>query len=222
MLNTKKLKYVLFDWDDTLAITREVIVYSVNQVLKKYNLPDWEVSRLKRNKDLSFRDNFPNVFGKELAEQAYADYKVAYEKNVRTFLKKPEGSDEVLQKLKANGIKLFIMTNKDRNLFELEYELLYPKGIFDKIVCGHEAKRDKPFPEHGWFTLEGYLKPEKISSENVWVVGDSLQDVECARSVGAQPILIGQPIWGEKIPENNALHFSSFVTFCESFSFDFV
>ncbi len=222
MIETKNLQYVLFDWDDTLAITREVIVYSVNQVLKKYNLPDWEISRLKRDKDLSFRDNFPNVFGVELAPKAYEDYKAEYEKNVSQLLKKPNGVDEVLEKLKANNITLLIMTNKDRKLFELEYNLLYPQGIFSKIVCGHEAKRDKPFPEHGWYTLDGYLKPEEISQERVWVVGDSRQDMDCALNIGALPILIGKPIWGEKIPENLGLHFSSFVAFFESFSFDFV
>ncbi|MFV0626827.1 MAG: HAD family hydrolase [Alphaproteobacteria bacterium] len=222
MLATNELKYVLFDWDDTLAITRNVIVHSVEKVLAKYGLPKWEISRLKRDENLSFRDNFPNVFGTDLAKQAYEDYKVEYEKNVAHFIQKPKGSDEVLKKLKDNGIKLMIMTNKDRKLFEPEFSELYSPDLFEKIVCGHEAKKDKPFPEHGWKALEGFLNPEEISPQKVWVVGDSRQDLDCAVNMNALPILIGKPIWGEIISENNVLKFDSFVTFFDFISFDFV
>ncbi|MDD4556406.1 MAG: HAD hydrolase-like protein [Alphaproteobacteria bacterium] len=222
MLTTKDLQYVLFDWDGTLAMTREAIVYAVEKVLVKYNLPNWESSRLKRDRNLSFRDNFPNVFGENLANQAYDDYKIEYEKNVSQFIRKPVGIDELLKKLQEKNITLMIMTNKDRNLFELEYNSLYPQGVFEKIVCGHEAKRDKPFPEHGWHTLAGYLTPQEISSEKVWVVGDTHQDLECALNINALPILVGKPIWGENIDKKDVLHFSSFETFLEAFPFDFV
>lgn len=62
-LDLSKLEYVIFDWDNTLAESRSTLVLSVNRVLKEYGLPDWEAVKSRRNPDLSFRDNFPLVFG---------------------------------------------------------------------------------------------------------------------------------------------------------------
>ena len=58
-LNTSQVQYVIFDWDNTLAESRSTLVLAVNQVLKEYGLPEWEVVKHKRNPDLSLRDNFP-------------------------------------------------------------------------------------------------------------------------------------------------------------------
>ena len=74
MLNLQKVEYILFDWDNTLAESRTCLVATVNEILKKYNLPDWEQQKEKRNPNLSFRDNFPNVFGEINAKQAYLEY----------------------------------------------------------------------------------------------------------------------------------------------------
>ena len=70
-LNLTELQYVLFDWDNTLAESRTALVATVNQVLSEYGLPSWEVSSRKRDRNLSFRDNFPNIFGPEKAAEAF-------------------------------------------------------------------------------------------------------------------------------------------------------
>ena len=67
-LNISKLKYVLFDWDNTLAESRTSLVYAVDKVLANYGLPCWEVSKEKRNRNLSFKDNFPLIFGDKAKE----------------------------------------------------------------------------------------------------------------------------------------------------------
>ena len=38
-----KLQVAAFDWDNTLAYSREALVYSINHILPLYNLPDWDV-----------------------------------------------------------------------------------------------------------------------------------------------------------------------------------
>ena len=51
-LDISKLQYVIFDWDNTLAESRSSLVAAVNQVLAEYNLPDWEISKEKRDCNL--------------------------------------------------------------------------------------------------------------------------------------------------------------------------
>lgn len=42
-LSLKSLKYVLFDWDNTLAESRTALVTVVNQVLAEYHMPNWDI-----------------------------------------------------------------------------------------------------------------------------------------------------------------------------------
>ena len=66
-LNVSELQYVIFDWDNTLAESRNTLVLAVNRVLDEYGLPDWTQVRDKRDPNLSFMDNFPRIFGEENA-----------------------------------------------------------------------------------------------------------------------------------------------------------
>ena len=54
-LDAGRLKAAVFDWDGTLAETRTPRLWAVNRIMAKYGLPDWESTREKQNKLLSFR-----------------------------------------------------------------------------------------------------------------------------------------------------------------------
>ena len=214
MLNLQNVEYILFDWDNTLAESRTCLVATVNEILKKYNLPDWEHQKQKRDPNLSFRDNFPNVFGEKLAKQAYAEYAELYKKNVGHLLTTFPKVKETLAFLKQQGKKIVVLTNKDRQLLDFELPLLFDKSIFDRIVAGHEAPKDKPYPEQAWFALKDWLKPEEFNAEKVWIIGDSDMDSDCALAAHAQAIRIGNAIWGNEKPLSpQIVHFASFEDF---------
>lgn len=216
-MDISNLQYVLFDWDNTLAQTRSALIASVNQVLVEYGLPDWSVSSAKRNKKLSFRDNFPNIFGTDKAEEAYRRYcRIYLEKGVAD-VKPTDGAGEVLDFFRQREIPVMIVSNKDRRLLEAELPRLYDKGIFAEVVCGHEAPADKPSPEQIRYALRNYLQPEKITKENVWMVGDSSQDSDSALAAGALPVRIGKPIWGDNGKEDERItFFADFLDFYQS------
>ncbi len=212
-LSLAKLKVVLFDWDNTLAESRTPLVYAVNKVLEEYGLPDWNVVKQRRDNNLSFRDNFPRIFGNKAGE-AYDKYSKIYLKNVARLISTFEGVSDVLKFLRKKQIKIIIMTNKDRRLLDFELPLLFETEMFDRIVAGHEAPRDKPYGEHALYALQGIIAPEEINPDTVWVVGDSPQDSSCAMAVQARPIRIGKPIWGDdgdKCPD--IVYFDTFCDF---------
>lgn len=214
MLNLQKVEYILFDWDNTLAESRTCLVATVNEILKKYNLPDWEHQKQKRDPNLSFRDNFPNVFGEELAKQAYQEYAELYKKNVVHMLTTFPKVKETLEFLKEQGKKIIILTNKDRKLLDFELPLLFDKSLFDRIVAGHEAPKDKPYPEQAWFALKGWLKAEDFSPEKVWIIGDSDMDSNCALAANARPVRIGEAIWGSQAKLSKDIkHYTDFAEF---------
>lgn len=213
-----KLQYILFDWDGTLADNRDVVVNSMQKTLKEYNLPDWNIVKAKRNSKLSLRDNFTVFFGK-YADEAYEKYVQTYKllspKIVRAFT----GAHNFLHLVKNEGIELIIMTNKDRRLLDIELPLLYNPSLFARIVCGHEALRDKPYPEHIFYALQGFLSPFEINKENVWMIGDSDQDSDCALSAGALPIRINQNIFADnKYVSQNIVYFKDFNELAANFT----
>ena len=216
MPNLQKVKYILFDWDNTLAESRTCLVASVNEILQRYGLEPWDKQIDKRDPNLSFRDNFPNVFGQEKAAEAYAAYAEVYKHNVGKMLSTFPKVKEPLEFLKERGKKLIVLTNKDRKLLDFELPLLFDKNLFDRIIAGHEAKKDKPHPEQAWFALKGWLTPEEITPEKVWIIGDSDMDSDCALAAHAQAIRIGNAIWGSAKPlRDDIIHYSSFAEFLQ-------
>lgn len=213
-LKINGLKIAVFDWDNTLAQSRTSLVYAVNQVLESYRMPNWDIVQKKRDNNLSFRDNFPRIFGSK-ADEAYKKYQKIYKANVHRFIKPFPKAFEVLEFLKQHQVLLMIMTNKDRTLFEHELPLLFDPDLFDNTVCGHEADQDKPFAPHLIYTVKDILPASEITPKRVWVIGDSPQDSACAQAAGAKAIRIGAPIWKEDFENDNAgiLFFDSLINF---------
>lgn len=213
-LDLAPLQYVLFDWDNTLAESRTVLVKVVNQVLAEYGMPSWEEVKKCRDKDLSFRDNFPNIFGQEKAGEAYRRYAELYYQQVPELIKTFPGAKETLEFFHNRQIPMIIVSNKDRYLLERELPLLFDKSWFLRIICGHEAKRDKPYPEQIFHALDGLLSPTEITPQKVWMVGDSPQDSRCALAAHVLPLRIGSPIWTEvETRDSQIKYFADFQEF---------
>lgn len=212
-LNGEKLKVVLFDWDGTLAQSSPPRVLAVNRVLKKYGLPDWSEVKKHRDDNLSFMDNFPIIFGAD-ADAAYDEYCRLYLEIIRSGLPGYPKAREVIELLRSRGVKVAIMTNKDRRLFDLELPLLFPPEYFDRTVCGHEAPRDKPYGDHALYTLKGLINFAEISPDTVWIVGDSRLDNLCAAAVRALPIRVNQAPRPEELGQcGNIVYFEDYAAF---------
>ena len=215
-LDAGRLKAAVFDWDGTLAETRTPRLWAVNRIMAKYGLPDWESTREKQNKQLSFMDDFPLVFGSR-AEEAYREYAELYKANVARMIKTFPGVRETLAFLRQKGVKIAIMTNKDRRLLEFELPLLYDVSLFDRIVCGHEAAHDKPCGDHARFALKGLVAESDIAPQSVWIVGDSVLDNMCAEAVGALPVrIVGGCPEVDRTGSPDVIYFNDFEQFYRS------
>ena len=192
-LNSSNLRIVIFDWDGTLARSDPPRVNAVNQVLQKHHLPCWDIVKYQRDENLSFMDNFPNIFGAE-ADDAYCEFCELYLNTIKQGILGYPKAKEFIELLRSRGIKTAIMTNKDRRLLEAELPQIFPLEYFDRIVCGHEAPRDKPCAEHALYTLSGLIDIDSISPDTVWIIGDSTLDNLCAEAIHALPIRINSPI----------------------------
>lgn len=180
---------ILFDWDETLAHTREAVSEAIEHTLQKYNKEPWEVTKQKyRDTSKSFKENFPNFFGKD-AETAYQDYLSYYQAHCFLKVRPNEGASDFLKLCLKKRIKLYITSNKEKSLLLQEVKQCFPDTQFEKILGNGDASENKPSPAPVFTALQNTTIP--ITPQNIWLIGDSKQDTDCAYNADIQPILLG-------------------------------
>lgn len=179
-------KAVVFDWDNTLVDTWDLIHESINYVFSKYGMETWTLAQTKIRIHKSLKDTMPKYFPdnwKEVTE-IYRDY---YSKHLETTKPLPS-SKETLDILVEKNIPICVVTNKRNWLMHKELDLLGWSGYFKSIVGSGDVKIDKP----AVFGVEKVLKDISQSpGKDIWFVGDSVTDMETAYNSGCVPVFFG-------------------------------
>ena len=100
------------------------------------------------------------------------------------------GMCELLVELRAEGVRLGLVTAKRRSTVEIAFRYLPQlEGLFDAIVCAEDTERHKPDPEPLFLALR------RLGGElgKAAYVGDSPFDVEAAKAAGLRAIAV---TWG--------------------------
>ena len=205
-------KLIIFDWDDTLANTREAVVNAMNYVLSLYNLPEWEIiKKEKRDTKKSLKENFINFFGKENEKEAYEKYLNYYINNSYNLVQPTNYSEDFLKFCNKKNINVAIISNKDKKLLNKEVEKCFKNIKFYQVLGNGDAVRNKPAPDPVFKLVENF--DFDLNENDVWLVGDTKQDTECALSSNCKPILIGKGKFMEDdylTKNNNILVINSF------------
>jgi len=183
---------IIFDLDGTLLYTLEDLTDSVNFVLAKYDYPIRTVDEIK-----NFVGNGVSV----LMERALPDgknnpnfnkctemFKTNYAANMFNKTKPYEHITDVLQKLKDDGYKLAVVSNKfDSAVKEL------CKKYFDNLidVAIGQGVNVKPSPD----SVFEAAKLLGVKVEDCVFVGDSEVDIQTAQNAGIPCISV---TWGYK------------------------
>lgn len=179
---------VIFDWDNTLVDSWEAIAEAINYTRGRYGLEIWSLDDIIRNCTRSARESFPEWFGEEW-QKAWEDYYAKFEKvRARIGLHPTTGAAELLAWLQGKNIPSLVVSNKSGNYLRQEAEALGWNKYFSAIVGAHDAPRDKPAREHPDHALK--LAGLEAGAD-IWFVGDSETDVQCARNAQLTAVLIG-------------------------------
>lgn len=185
----QKPQAIAFDWDGTLADTREVVTIALNHTLALYGKETWEAVRLKqRNPMKSLKENFQNFFGAD-AFKAYKTYLTYYRTHCLHDVHPMRGAGELLQYLKQHAVSISIISNKEKSLLISEIQNCFPNIVFNAVLGNGDASQNKPAPDPIWTAYA--MAPFDINPQNVWMVGDARVDFESAVTANCLPILIG-------------------------------
>jgi len=142
--------------------------------------------KIKAQRRISRTDIFEVLFSnnedaKHVAHEAFNDAYRNHYGEVHPF----EGGElDLLIEMREFDIKLGILTNRDREFFELELALVDDGAwvdLFDTAVCGCDTGKRKPNPEPILKALDDLGEPAGL---NCWYVGDSTTDVIAAKRAG--------------------------------------
>lgn len=178
---------IVFDWDNTLVDSWATIHDALNFLMTAMDRPLWTIEDTRERVRLSLREAFPAMFGDRWreAQQIYLDRFRAIHLERLTAL---PGREAMLRRLAADGHYLAVVSNKTGAVLRSEVAHLGWTSFFGAIVGAGDTHTDKPHRA----PVELALQPSGIApGPEVWFVGDTAIDMECALAAGCVPVLLG-------------------------------
>lgn len=193
------VKAVFFDLDGTLLDTLPDIHACVNEMLRAFSYP--EITRLQTQSYVG--DGARKLIERALPKDAtnidecHDFFREHYTKSGNSLTTLFAGEMEVLQTLKARGLKLAIITNKPHAATYSCVEKFFPEGMFDFIGGDSGMFACKPDPS---LTRYAALTLRVAPKECVFV-GDGEADVLTAKNAGMRNLSV---LWGYRTREQLA------------------
>jgi phosphoglycolate phosphatase len=181
---------ILFDLDGTLIETAPEIADAVNDTLQQFDLPpvtqqqvnDWigHGTRELLIQALAFTGNITSdtVRQSDSFRLIEAEFSKHYQKRCGTRSHLYPHVRETLLALRAAGVKLVVMTNKEGRYTQTVLDAHQMTPLFDRVISGDTFPVKKPNPAG----ITDCLKQFGLSSDRVLFVGDSSIDVATARN----------------------------------------
>ncbi len=187
---------MLFDLDGTLIETAPEICDAVNDTLRQFHLPvvsqqqvnDWigHGTRTLLIQALAFAGDttVDTVRQSDSLALIAADFDQHYLRRCGTRSHLYPQVREVLQALRAQGVKLAVVTNKESRYTTTVLDAHRLTPVFDRVVSGDTLAAKKPDPAG----INSCLAQFQVERGRTLFVGDSSIDVATARNAGV-------PVW---------------------------
>lgn len=186
---------VLWDLDGTLLNTLEDLTAAVNYTMAHFGLPARTLRQVRRYVGSGTRVLFERAFAEngdhptvEAAMEVYLPY---YDAHCNEHTRPYEGIDEALDRLRAAGVKMAIVTNKPDSAAKI---------LARRYFGGIPAMGDLPGQPRKPDPALCLRAMEELGSrpENTVYVGDSEVDVATARNAG---LCCKTVTWGFRDPD---------------------
>jgi phosphoglycolate phosphatase len=187
-------KAVLFDLDGTLLDTLEDLGNAVNRVLAKRGFPTHNIDSYR----YFIGDGAALLISRALPERRRDDESIRscldefrrdYSRTWRVKTKAYDGVAEMLNALRARGLKMAVLSNKPDDFTKRSVKALLPHRIFKAVLGEREGIPRKPHPAGALEVAERLRTPPR----DFLYLGDSSVDMKTAIAAGMIPIGV---LWG--------------------------
>lgn len=184
----KKPKAIFFDWDGTLIDSLVFLTNAHNQVRSELGISEALTKQkfkqyLGMPRDVIFEDLYPNK-----AEEGKEAFVLWYKENHLSDIPKIDGALELLNTIRSKNITMGVVSNKRGDFLRAEINHLGWNHYFEnRIVGAGDVEEDKPSPKPLQYGIKKL--PLKTAKKDIWYIGDTDIDVQCANNTQVKPIL---------------------------------
>ena len=187
-----KYKLAIFDLDGTLLDTLDDLYDSLAHTLAAANLPPRtrdETRRFVGNGIHKLIERaVPAGSQNELIDTVEREFRAYYKLHCADKTKPYDGIIELIERLRANGCKTAVVSNKgDFAVQELVEQ--YFSGLLDCAVGERAGVRTKPAPD----SVNAVLEQLRVNRADTVYIGDSDVDIDTAKNAGMDSISV---LWG--------------------------
>lgn len=197
-----KYQLAIFDLDGTILDTLDDLADSLNHVLLQHNFPQHsadEVRMMVGNGILNLiKRALPNGTEQATVEAVYADFNAYYKLHSADKTKPYNGITEMLEQLKARGVKLAVLSNKADYAVQ-DLCVKYFGGVFDAVAGEKEGVPKKPAPDG----VDNILAELGIERKSAVYIGDSDVDLQTAKNAVTDCIAVNWGFREEKLLREN-------------------
>ncbi|MDR0519395.1 MAG: HAD-IA family hydrolase [Clostridiales Family XIII bacterium] len=171
--NRRKIDTVVFDFDGTLVDTNDAVLESWQYAAREILGCEFPYDKLKATLGEPIMRTVAALFPGQDAGAVVEAYRAFHHEHFEDMIKIFDGVHDMLEALRSDGYKLGVVTNRLRYTTEIGLDQFGLAKYFGAVVTVGEAPKDKPEPEHIWFTLD------KLGSspDRAVLVGDSQNDI---------------------------------------------
>lgn len=181
-----KKKFIVFDFDGTVADTNKLIIDAWQHIFLHYRGEEEDETRLYHTfgetLEYSIRNMLPEADTTE-AISMYRAFQRAHNDRKEVF----PGIRELLTELKERGYIQAIVTSRTANTTKDYMKDLGVTDYFDMVITCDDVKAHKPDP----LPLLTALNKLGAAKEESIMIGDTRFDIGCANNAGVDSVLAG-------------------------------
>lgn len=180
-------KVILFDLDGTVLNTLLDLSASLNETITSYGYKKIKNDIVRKYVGNGIKDLIKRSvnYDTKYLNSMYNDFLSYYEKNYAVYTKPYPNIINILNKLKAEGIKLGLLTNKNIHITKKLVNKFFP-NTFDLVLGDGLGIEKKPSKE----MMEFVIKKFNCQISDVLYIGDSDIDIKFANNANCDKIIV--------------------------------
>ena len=180
---------VFFDWDGTLVDSFAFLHAAHNYTRAQFGYEPFSLEAFEGYFGQPREKLYVEIYGAENVEVAKIYFEKYVIENQAEGLKPVPGAQNLLEVMRSFGVPCGVVTNKKKELVMREIEHYGWEDFFTSVVGAGEADADKPSSAP---LLMGIERADltHLSMQDIWLVGDTDNDLLCANRAGCKTILI--------------------------------
>lgn len=187
------MKAIIFDFDGTLADSGDCGLLATQQAFKEFGLAIPSKEQIDYYMGIPIEQSFHEMTNQTLNEEQFKqllhNFRQAYKQFEEQTISAFPSIDEVLNKLKQQGLLLFVVSSKKTDVLYRNLKKLELDHFFTDWIGSDQVDHYKPH-------LDGILKIVTRYSLNVTdcvMVGDATFDIQMGKAAGCKTVAVK---WG--------------------------